>query len=379
MGLHAVKKYIREKHGDIYHRVHLSLFAHQRVCIDVASFLFKYVVQKGPNDSFWVNGFLNFVATLRRCGVIPILVFDGKAPEAKAQEQQDRRDKRQKTFETSLKVEEALQAYGKNQATIEQKQHLGKLLQNLQKVKKTEEEAHIDVDNLLASSQDQLYTSFTSDELDLIYKQVARWKQQCCTLREPEFRYLQSLLTGLGVTWIVAPGESEAYCSWLVRHKYGVAVMSADTDCIAHRADIMIYDVDTKSEMCEFLNLQDLLDAWKLEPEQLIDFGILVGCDYNPNSRLNKIGPSKAIINLQKYHRIEDIPNLKDVPCLKHEMIRPLFNPVYELQEIDNIKCFTANFKQVQELIAQRPGVSVKICQALIELNNKKPQIVFQD
>jgi 5'-3' exonuclease len=83
----------------------------------------------------------------------------------------------------------------------------------------------------------------------------------------------------------------------LVRQKFGVAVLSIETDCISHRADVIINDIDKQTGMISFFNLQELMNEWDLHELQLIDFGILVENQeqklHNSNLNLAKLSCHK--------------------------------------------------------------------------------------
>jgi 5'-3' exonuclease len=205
------------------------------------------------------------------------------------------------------------------------------------------------------------------------------------------------LLTACGVCWMQAPAEAEAFCSWLVRKGYGTAVVSCDTDCIAHRADVIIFDVDSNTGVIQYVNIAELLNEWKLTELQLIDFGILCGCDYNPNSRVNKIGPATAIQLLQQYGNIDNIPlrtststivntkrprdasggyaGLMDLACLQHRMIRELFNPDYSSDTLEEIKCLTPCWELIVPIVERRTDLNQKNIRELMTLVERRPTL----
>lgn len=326
MGLLAVPKLLKEKYGHLYHTEHLSAFAHTRVFIDIASYLYKYVCTLGCSNSRWLNAFANLMLTFRKNGVIGIPVFDGQAPAAKADEQKERRELRAKNKERADSIQAALDAYLSKTQTPEQEAVLKREMTTLEQ-RQSKMPSLILRPQTTATSDDSFYLS--PSDIQSLREIVFSINKQSVSLSKEDYADLKTLLSNCGITWLQAPEEAEAYCSWLVRKGYGTAVVSCDTDCLAHRADIVIFDVDGKSGAIKYVNTEELLDEWGLHEDQLIDFAILVGCDYNPGSRVNKIGPVGAIKLLKQYGRIEDIPNLVDISVLQHEKIRLLFNPEY--------------------------------------------------
>ena len=358
MGLHKVSAFIREKYNHLLRQEHLSLFAHERVFVDITSFLFKYVCINGSESSVWINSFISLMLCFRKNGVYVVPVFDGKAPDAKAGEQQQRRDARAKSKERTQLLKDALDSYENGDYSEEVVSLLMKEKQALEKRDK--------LPSLLHPANEEI----TPKDIKQLHAVVQSLQRQNSFLTPEDHQFLRKLLSSVGVKWIQAPGESEAYCCWLVRNGYGSAVVSIDTDCIAHRADIIIQDIDKNTGNITYINTAELLAEWKLSPEQLIDFGILVGCDYNPNSRVNGIGPSKAIQLLQKHTRIEDIPGLIDTSVLKVEECRRLFNLPFTLDGID-LSAATIDEQAMKECLLQRSGIKVEPLQQLINIHNK--------
>ena len=127
-----------------------------------------------------------------------------------------------------------------------------------------------------------------------------------------------------------------------------------------------------------YLNLKELCEEWELSKEQLVDFGILVSCDYNiKNKRVDKIGPVSALKLLQEHKRIENIP-LKDPESFSIELCRSLFNipwkpeaVVINSKETDPIK--------MRELASMRAGINLKQLEEIIAINNQKTKIIINE
>ena len=133
MGLHAVSQFIKQKYPQFLHEEHLSLFAHDRVFMDIAGYLFKYICIHGAQSTRWVTAMFNLILTFRKNGVHLIPVFDGKAPDAKADEQKDRRDKRQKSKQRLADLKKAIESYEAGSKDTEVIKILHTELENLDK------------------------------------------------------------------------------------------------------------------------------------------------------------------------------------------------------------------------------------------------------
>ena len=76
MGLHAVSGFIKKKYPHLLHKEHISLVAYERVFVDIASYIYKYVCIGGSESSRWLNSLLNLILMFRRNRVNIITVFD---------------------------------------------------------------------------------------------------------------------------------------------------------------------------------------------------------------------------------------------------------------------------------------------------------------
>jgi flap endonuclease-1 len=75
----------------------------------------------------------------------------------------------------------------------------------------------------------------------------------------------------------------------------------------------------------ETISLQETLRALELTREQLIDFGILMGTDFNPDG-FKGIGPVRGLKLLKTYHSIDKIEPLREeVARIDYQAIRDLF------------------------------------------------------
>ena len=84
----------------------------------------------------------------------------------------------------------------------------------------------------------------------------------------------------------------------------------------------------------EIIETQKTLDALELTREQLVDVGILIGTDFNPNG-FERIGPKTALKMIKQHSRLEDIPQIQEqLQELDFQQIRKIFlNP--EVAEVD--------------------------------------------
>jgi len=205
-----------------------------------------------------LSGVFYRTINLVEVGITPIYVFDGKPPEEKSRELQRRIEVKQ---EASMKYEEA-KKQGETKAMRKYAQMTSRL------------------------------TNSTADES-------------------------KKLLLCMGIPVVQAPSEGEAEAAYLTSKRYVWASASQDYDSLLFGAERLVRNltisgkrklpnkdvyVDINPELIEFLTL---LKNLGLSREQLIDIGILVGTDYNPDG-VKGIGAKTALKIIKKYGSIEN-------------------------------------------------------------------------
>ncbi|MEM0378616.1 MAG: flap endonuclease-1 [Thermosphaera sp.] len=193
-------------------------------------------------------------------GLKPVYVFDGKPPEMKAREIERRKQLRE---ESARKYEMAVEA-----------------------------------GDLEAARRYAMMSSKLTDEM---VKEAKR------------------LLDAMGVPWVQAPAEGEAQAAYLAKKGAAYASASQDYDSLLFGSPRLVRNLTVsgkrklprKEEYVEIkpeiIELNTLLSKLGLTYENLVDIGILVGTDYNPEG-FEGIGVKKAYQLVKAYGSIEKIP-----------------------------------------------------------------------
>jgi 5'-3' exonuclease len=118
------------------------------------------------------------------------------------------------------------------------------------------------------------------------------------------------MLTKIGIPIIQSNCDAEKTCSLLTNEKKVNAAYSSDTDLFIIGCRIVITDIEHVVENKErkivvtFVEHKDILNSLEITSEQLKEFGILCGTDYNLN--IHGIGPVKALSLIKNYGTIEN-------------------------------------------------------------------------
>ena len=263
-------------------------------------------------------------------GVLPVFVFDGVPPEIKAVEVERRKEKR---TEAAIKYEEAKKA-------------------------------------------GDLEKAFT-------------YAMQATSLRKDMVEGAKHLLDLLGIPSVMAPSEGEAQAAHMSIKGDVWAVVSQDFDSLLHGAPRMVRNLTISGRRKlprkkqyivvkpELLEIEKVLTELEITQEQLIDIGILLGTDFNPEG-VKGIGPKTALKLIKKHGSLEE--------ALKH-LDKEAFFPVNpenikewflkpEVTDDYILKRHEPNFEGIIEYLCDERDFSKdRVRKALEKLTKRKKEI----
>ena len=134
----------------------------------------------------------------------------------------------------------------------------------------------------------------------------------------------KKLLDLMGLPWVQAPSEGEAQAAYMTKKGDADYCASQDYDSLLFGAPKLLRNVTisgtrkragtkTRVEVVpEVIELAKTLGKCELTREQLIDVGILIGTDFNPDG-IKGLGPKTALKLIKQYDTIENaIPHIKN-------------------------------------------------------------------
>ena len=293
MGLNLKDLVVKEK-------TTLEAFSTKVIAIDAYNAIYQFLASiRGPDGlqlmdsqgrvTSHLSGLLYRNVNFLSLGIKPVYVFDGKAPSLKAAEIQRRKQIKK---DATIKYEKAI-AEG-----------------NLEDARK--------------------------------------FAQQTTSMRDGMVKESKKLLECFGIPYIDAQSEGEATAAHLTNTGQAYASASQDYDSILCGAKRLVRNFTNSGRrkipnsntyidvVPEVIQTQKVLDALGLTREELIDIGILIGTDFNPNG-FERIGPKTAIKMIKKHSRLEDIPQIQEqLQRIDFQQIREIFlNPkVTDVEEI---------------------------------------------
>ncbi|MBS7605859.1 MAG: flap endonuclease-1 [Candidatus Bathyarchaeia archaeon] len=150
-----------------------------------------------------------------------------------------------------------------------------------------------------------------------------KYAQMTSHLKDYMAEDAKRLLTLMGVPWVQAPSEGEAQAAYLAKKGDADYCASQDYDSLLFGAPCLLRNLtisgrrklprkDVYVEVNpEIIELKRVLKELGVTHEQLIEIGILVGTDYNPDG-VKGIGPKTALKLIKTYGSLERaLPTIK--------------------------------------------------------------------
>lgn len=294
----------------------LSYYSNKKIAIDTSMFIYQFLIAVRSDggalmgeDSITSHLVGLFYRNIRLVdnGIIPVYVFDGKPPDIKMFELKKRLERREKADEEYKKAELA-------------------------------------EDKLLMEKHEKRKIKVNLDHVN-----------EC-----------KKLLDLMGMPYITAPSEAEAFCAYLCKKKYVDGVATEDMDALTFGSPILLRNFtasQTKKLPIIEYNLQFILKELEINMDEFIDLCIILGCDYCDS--MKNVGIKRGIGLIRKYKTLEKIlENEKiDESFVNYKAAREMFKTLSEIDvevdefkirwdeiKIDDIKKFLVDDKKFDEV-----------------------------
>ena len=196
-----------------------------------------------------------------------------------------------------------------------------------------------------------------------------KYAQQTTSMKDGMVKESKHLLTLFGIPYIDAPSEGEATAAHLTNTGQAYASASQDFDSILCGAKRLVRNFTNSGRrkipnrntyidiVPEIIETQKTLINLELSREELIDVGILIGTDFNPNG-FERVGPKTALKMVKQHKRLEDIPQIQDqLQEIDFEQIRNIFlNP--EVADVEEIVFEEINYESISNYLVKERSFS---------------------
>nr|AIE99861.1 flap endonuclease-1 (FEN1, RAD2) [uncultured marine thaumarchaeote KM3_11_F08] len=176
-----------------------------------------------------------------------------------------------------------------------------------------------------------------------------KFAQQTTSMKDGMVEDSKHLLDLFGIPYIQAPSEGEATAALLTTTGHADVAASQDFDSILFGARKLVRNFTNSGRRKlpnrntyieiepEIIDYNKNLEALGITREQLIDVGILIGTDFNPDG-FERVGPKTAIKMIREYGKLEDITQIQEqLEMIDYNAIRKIFLEP-EVARVDKIE-----------------------------------------
>jgi flap endonuclease-1 len=179
-------------------------------------------------------------------------------------------------------------------------------------------------------------------------EKMRMYAQVATSMKDYMLNDSKTILDLMGLPWIQAPGEGEAQAAYMNIKGDADYCASQDYDSLLFGAKKLLRNVTISGRrrrgkaiievLPEIVELQKTLTQCQITYEQLIDIGILIGTDFNPDG-VKGIGPKTALKLIKRYGTLEKaLPNIQKVtfadkiPVIREIFLHPKVTDDYKIE-----------------------------------------------
>ena len=314
MGLDLKPLLVRDK-------TNLESFTNKIIAIDAYNAIYQFLaIIRGPDGlnltdskgkvTSHLTGLLYRNINFLSLGIKPVYVFDGKPPSLKSAEIENRKQIKR---EATIKYEKAI--------------------------------LHGNMDD------------------------ARKFAQQTTSMRDGMVDDSKHLLSLFGIPYIQAPSEGEATAASLTNTDQAFAAASQDYDSVLFGAKKLVRNFTNSGRrklpskntyievIPEIIDYKKNLESLKLTREELVDVGILIGTDFNPNG-FERIGPKTAIKLIKENGKLENISQIQEqLERIDYNTIRKIFLQP-EIAKVDKIEFGDVDYDGIAEYLSNERNFS---------------------
>jgi flap endonuclease-1 len=314
MGLNLKPLVVREK-------TKLESFSNKVIAIDAYNAIYQFLASiRGPDGmqltdqegriTSHLSGLLYRNINFLSLGIKPVWVFDGKPPSLKTAEIERRRQIKK---DATVKYEKAIAA--------------GEM------------------------------------------EDARKYAQQTTSMKDGMVKESKQLLEYFGIPYIDAPSEGEATAAHLTNTGLAYASASQDFDSILLGAKRLIRNFTNSGRRKipnrntyieiepEIIETAKTLESLQITREQLVDIGILIGTDFNPDG-FERVGPKTALKMIKQHSRLEEIPQIQEqLEKIDYEQIRKIFLEP-DVAKVDEIIFEKVNYDGITNYLVKERSFS---------------------
>jgi len=237
------------------------------IAIDVSIYLYKYESENALLENIYL-----MLSILRHYGIIPIFIFDGKAPPEKKDLLDKRKNERLDALEEFNQLKQKLESEENNDNSDD---------------KETEKERE--------------------KEREKIESAMNALKRQIVQISKDKIETVKKLITAYGAMYYDAPGEADELCALLVIKNMVWACLSEDMDLFVYGCTRVLRYFSLIAHTVVVYDMEGILSELGMTQPEFKEVCILSGTDYNLNSNKTNLRLSLKYFNQFKQLSCDNI------------------------------------------------------------------------
>lgn len=251
MGIRGLNSMIKKNSPECISYNNIEKYKNSIFAIDCSILLYKFRYASKTENAHLI-GIINRIKFYMTYDILPVFIFDGVPPEAKNITLEKRQAAKYKLY---LKLDDLKEIKPEND------EHSAKIKEEIEKI-----------------------------------------SNQLVSVKKHHIDETKELLNKSGIPYLSAPEDAEKYCAFLQKNNMVDYTVTDDTDAMTFGCEKII-KTNINKEIIE-INFNKLLEDFKMNTKNFIDFCILSGCDYTDT--ISQIGPVTAYNIILKYNSIEE-------------------------------------------------------------------------
>jgi 5'-3' exonuclease len=280
MGVQYLNSFIKRntREGTIV-KTNLNKLSGKTIVIDTSIYLYRFLAEEALLENMYI-----MISLFRYYNIIPIFVFDGKAP-----------------VEKTKLIEKRI-----SDKTIAEKQY--------------------------NSIKEKLKFIKNSEEHKKLCETMIHLKKKFIRIKRTDILNVKNLINAFGLKYLDAEGEADQLCAKLVIKKHAYACLSEDMDLFIYGCPRVLRYLSLINETVVIYYFDKILENLDLNFNEFKEICVLSGTDYNND--INKISLFKTI----DYFRLFKNSNTKYINFYDWlDNTTNIISNIYELYNIYNL------------------------------------------
>jgi 5'-3' exonuclease len=319
MGIRYLNRFLKEEASQSIKLISLKQLSGKKIAIDISIYMYKYASENSLIENIYL-----LLSVLRHYNIIPIFIFDGKAPDEKKE-----------------------------------------LLQKRKEDKKAAEEEYNTLQNklLINENMDEIEKQEILTNMDLL-------KKKFVNIHKKDIEIVKRLIRAYGATYYDAPGESDEICALLTIKGKVWATLSEDMDMFVYGCPRVIRYMSLLNHTAVLYDTKSILELLGINQKDLREICVLSGTDYNSIVDETKCSPNlyTTLKHFKKFFK-ENIKNNETTEF--YDWLLDNTNYIKDLdllQKICNIFDLSKNHQNIKKFEDIKIANSIMVKEEIVEI-----------